>query len=113
MWPSRPKPDNLVTGDTNGAADVFVHDRQTAKTARVSAPSMAQPVTTDSDSPSISGDGRFVAFSADPSYPKYMYTTARHRAPIRLSTIITPMRARPSISSDGRFVAYEDLASTL
>ena len=27
---------NLVTGDTNNATDVFVHDRETGKTTRVS-----------------------------------------------------------------------------
>ena len=28
--------DNLVPGDTNGESDVFVHDRQTGQTTRVS-----------------------------------------------------------------------------
>ena len=54
--------DNLVTGDTNGKADVFVHDRQTAQTTRVSVDSAGNQLDFDSDSPSISGDGRFVAF---------------------------------------------------
>ena len=53
---------NLVTGDTNGRADVFVHDRQTAKTTRVSPYVAGDQSDLGSDSPSISGDGRFVAF---------------------------------------------------
>ena len=58
---------NLVTGDTNGIADVFVYDRQTANTTRVSVDSEGNQWNSDSDSPSISGDGRFVAFRNNPS----------------------------------------------
>jgi hypothetical protein len=58
---------NLVPGDTNGKVDVFVRDRQTHKTERVSVSStgaqaddnsIAYPVT-------ISDDGRYVAFYSD------------------------------------------------
>ena len=35
-WPSRASPTNLVAGDTNGAGDIFVHDRPTGITERVS-----------------------------------------------------------------------------
>jgi hypothetical protein len=34
------KATNLVSGDTNGVADVFVHDRQTGTTERVSVSSL-------------------------------------------------------------------------
>jgi Tol biopolymer transport system component len=47
---------NLVAGDTNGALDLFVHDRQTGTTALVVQGNA--PI----ESGSISGDGRFVAF---------------------------------------------------
>ena len=57
---------NLVTGDDNGYADVFVHDRETKKTTRVSLRSNGdQSEDGESTSPSISADGRFVAFHAD------------------------------------------------
>jgi Tol biopolymer transport system component len=59
--------DNLVPGDTNGAIDVFVHDRQTGQTTRVSVSSDGAQGNSWSDSPSISADGRCVAFFSDAS----------------------------------------------
>ncbi|MDR3572422.1 MAG: hypothetical protein P4L50_01050 [Anaerolineaceae bacterium] len=53
---------NLVQGDTNGAADIFVHDIRTGKTERVSVSSSGKQANDRSQSPAISGDGRFVAF---------------------------------------------------
>ncbi|MFQ5473449.1 MAG: TolB family protein, partial [Dehalococcoidia bacterium] len=53
---------NLVPGDTNGAADVFVHDRLTGTTERVSTDSGGLEANASSGLPSISSDGRFVAF---------------------------------------------------
>ena len=54
---------NLVGGDTNGKADIFVHDRQTGTTERVSvATGGTQATGGDSYPPAISADGRFVAF---------------------------------------------------
>ncbi|MFA5508567.1 MAG: hypothetical protein WC314_13355 [Vulcanimicrobiota bacterium] len=58
---------NLVLGDTNRNLDVFVHDRQTAQTTRVSLePGGAQAHST-SAAPSISADGRYVAFESSSS----------------------------------------------
>jgi Tol biopolymer transport system component len=52
----------LTPGDTNGVTDVYVRDRSTGKTTRASLRAgLAQP-TEDSTDPSISGDGRYVAF---------------------------------------------------
>jgi len=56
---------NLVPGDTNGATDIFVHDRETGRTVRVSVPSRGGQINGDSWTPSISGDGRYVAFATD------------------------------------------------
>ena len=56
---------NLVRGDTNGATDIFVHDRETGRTTRVTVASDGTQVNGDSFTPSISGDGRFVAFTTD------------------------------------------------
>jgi YVTN family beta-propeller protein len=57
---------NLVADDTNGQHDVFVHDRQTGVTSRVSVTATgAQGVGGSAYSPAISGDGRYVAFLAD------------------------------------------------
>jgi len=54
---------NLVPGDTNGATDVFVRDRQTGTTELVSVSLFGQQGWYTSDStPSMSADGRYVAF---------------------------------------------------
>ena len=53
---------NLVDGDSNGFRDVFVHDRQTGQTTRVSVSSAGVQGNNRSIHPSISSDGRYVAF---------------------------------------------------
>lgn len=53
---------NLVAGDTNGYGDIFVHDRQTGVTERVSLGNGGVQANFPSDSPSISGDGSYVEF---------------------------------------------------
>ena len=55
---------NLVNGDTDGVADVFVHDRLTGETTRVSVASGGTQANSSSDYPSISADGRYVAFES-------------------------------------------------
>ena len=61
--------DNLVDGDTNGVQDVFVHDRQTGHTTRVSVASDGTPGNLISGShggeTTISADGRFVVFESN------------------------------------------------
>lgn len=58
---------NLVPGDTNGTADIFVHDRKTDKTTRVSTRSNGGQANGSSSLPKISADGRFVAFESPAS----------------------------------------------
>jgi hypothetical protein len=53
---------NLVPGDTNGILDVFVHDRQSGTTERVSVDSAGNEANDHCALPSISDDGNFVAF---------------------------------------------------
>ena len=55
---------NLVTGDTNGVQDIFVHDRNTGITTRVSLNTDGTQSNSLSSSPSISADGRYVAFAS-------------------------------------------------
>ncbi|MGW0222803.1 S8 family serine peptidase [Streptomyces tendae] len=56
--------DNLVTGDTNGATDVFLRDRQAGTTVRVSRAADGTPADGGSREQSISADGRYVAFQS-------------------------------------------------
>jgi Tol biopolymer transport system component len=55
---------NLVPGDTNGLYDTFVRDRATGITERVSVDSTGAEVHDGSYRPSISSDGRYVAFES-------------------------------------------------
>ena len=56
---------NLVSGDTNYHPDIFVHDRQTGQTTRVSVASDGTQANGHSFDPSISADGRYVAFGSE------------------------------------------------
>src|SRR4051794_23019469 len=58
---------NLVPGDTNKVPDVFVRDRKTKKTVRVSVGSRGEQGNRASDAGWITGDGRYVIFSSDAS----------------------------------------------
>ena len=58
---------NLVAGDTNGTEDVFVRDRKTHVTRRVSVGPGGAQANSASFDPAISADGRYVAFSSDAS----------------------------------------------
>ncbi|EFO80299.1 WD40 domain-containing protein [Oscillochloris trichoides DG-6] len=118
---------NLVSGDTNGKSDIFVRDRQTGVTERVSIASDGEQGNNYSDFPAISADGRFVAFisaatnlvSNDTNgkidvfvYDRQTATTER----ISVSAIGTQANEDsnyPDISADGRFVTFHSLASSL
>ena len=58
---------NLVAGDSNSRNDVFVRDRVTGTTERVSVSSSGAQGNSHSVSATISADGRFVAFVSDAS----------------------------------------------
>ena len=59
---------NLVAGDTNGVYDVFVRDHQTATTERASVTNWGtQSNGACNNRPSLSGDGRYVAFDSTAS----------------------------------------------
>ncbi len=55
---------NLVSGDTNGCGDIFVRNRSHGTTERVSISSSGLQGNSYSYSPSISADGRYVAFAS-------------------------------------------------
>jgi len=71
----------LVSGDSNGSADIFRVDRQTGETVRVSIDDAEQQITGDSLEPSVSANGRLVAFVArDGAVNKLRGETAAARA---------------------------------
>jgi len=119
--------DNLVPNDTNGYPDIFVHDRQTGLTERVSVDSSGFGGSGYSYNPSISGDGRFVAFESDVStlVPEdtnnmsdiFVYDR-QTGLPSRVSIDSYDVQGNvnsynPSITDDGRYVAFASYATNL
>ena len=118
---------NLADWDTNGRRDIFVHDRVTGITRRVSVASNGTQSNGSSGQPAISGDGRFVAFSSIAS--NLVTEDTNGTGDVFLHDLETGLTKRvtvstggaqgngfsdaPSISSDGRFVAFESSASNL
>jgi Tol biopolymer transport system component len=111
---------NLVKGDTNNLQDVFVHDRETGETTRVSIAGDGREASGFAHA--LSGDGRYVAFdSASPNLVGGDTNNAsdifvhdrRTRATTRVSVAIDGHEAYmnqpslgPVISTDGRYVAF-------
>jgi Tol biopolymer transport system component len=55
---------NLVPGDTNGQSDIFLHDRTTGMTERVSVSWLGEQANGFSWNPHVSADGRLVGFTS-------------------------------------------------
>ena len=119
---------NLVTGDTNGAIDIFVHDRSTGATERVSVDSIGTEANGLSNTPAISGDGRYVTFSSvatnlvtgDTNTVRDIFLHDRNTsATTRISMAsdgVTQANGdswSPSISADGRYIAFSSDANNL
>jgi Tol biopolymer transport system component len=122
----------LVPGDTNGTTDVFVHDRLTGTTERVSVDSHERQATgasidTNLGRPAISADGRYVAFASsatnlvkgDRNQASDIFVRDRAAGTTeRVSVVGRRTEANggssePSISPDGRFVAFASGATNL
>jgi Tol biopolymer transport system component len=113
--------------DTNAENDVFVRDLDTGTTARVSTASGGAEVTGFSGVPSISGDGRYVAFESDSTtlvagdtnartdiFVKDRTTNATTRVSVATGGVQANNRStNPKISGDGRYVVFASLASNL
>jgi Tol biopolymer transport system component len=110
----------LIAGDTNGAPDVFVHDRGTGTTTRVSVASGGSQAAGDSDQPSLSADGRYVAFRSsapnlvpgDTNASSDVFVHDRATGETTRVSIATggaqgsSGSGEPAISGDGRYVAF-------
>ena len=91
---------NLVPGDTTGVQDVFLRDRRTGTTTRVSVADDGSEANGESGGAAISGDGRIVAFWSDASNLVPGDTYGRRDVFVR--DRIAGTTTRVSISSDGR-----------
>jgi Tol biopolymer transport system component len=118
---------NLVPGDTNGASDVFVYDRQTGTTTLVSFTSTGGLGNSHSLVPTISGDGMRVAFWSKASnlvagdtngLPDCFVRDIASGATLRVSETAAGIGGNGSsvdvaISADGRYVAFETTSTNL
>lgn len=126
--------DNLVTGDNNDRSDVFVYDLNSGTTERISVLNSGEEIQDYSYSPSISGDGRYVAFivgklrvsvalsntNLDNYYP-YGIVVIRDRTlktteEVSISNLYEIANSNcesPSISADGSCIAFSSYADNL
>src|SRR5262249_48322550 len=118
---------NLVPGDNNAAADIFLYDWQSDTLKLISVATGGEQANSLSEDPVISSDGRFVAFT---SYATNLVPNDTNNeadiflrdlvagTTIRVSTSSTGEQAnklstRPSLTRDGSKVAFQSLATNL
>ena len=118
---------NLVAGDTNAKRDVFVRDRATGATSRVSVGSGGVEANEGSDDARISADGRFVVFDSKASNLVANDTNGVTDVFVHDRTTGVTTRESvgaagaqasgtsewPDISGDGRYVVFESTAADL
>jgi Tol biopolymer transport system component len=121
------KASNLVSNDTNNVSDIFVHDRQTSVTTRISVASDGAQANGLSEAPSMSADGRYVAYSSeatnldgiDTNDARDIFVHDRQTGQTkRITTGLFGLQtdgdsSAVSISDDGRFIAFQSQAGNL
>lgn len=117
---------DLVAGDTNQRLDVFVRDLDLGTTALASVDTSGGPANGDSVEPTISADGRYVAFS---SWAGDLVPGDTRARDVFVRDMVAGTTARvtvthrggqpngdslfPAISADGRHVAFSSRATNL
>jgi ribosomal protein L14 len=118
---------NLAGTDNNHAADVFLRDRAAGKTYRISVSSNERPGNGYSSDPSISANGRFVAFESaatnftghDANAHVDAFIRDRATGTTRCLSLTRSGRtgnaasSDPTLSADGKTVVFESWASNL
>jgi Tol biopolymer transport system component len=121
---------NLVSADTNRMSDVFLRDRATGATTRVSVGTDGGQANGGSDVEAVTADGRYVVFTSDASNlvaadTNHVRDVFLHDRRTRTTTLLSgapdgraaggngnSMRGA-SISANGRFVAFTSTAANL
>lgn len=117
----------FVVGDTNGVSDVFVRDRLTGTTKRVSVATDGAQGNDWSSLGAISDDGKLIAFSSAASNLVLGDTNGKtdiflHDLTTNVTTLVSTgfgatqadgSSQSPSISASGRFVAFQSTASNI
>lgn len=120
---------NLVPDDSNDVGDIFIHDRQTETTSRISVSSEGKEGNRESIWPSLSGDARFVAFTSSATnlveddtndLPDVFVHDRMTGATTRISVSTSGQQSDgisynyfPAISEDGRHVVFASMATNL
>lgn len=117
---------NLVEDDRNGTTDIFVHDRLTGVTQRVSLGSDGVEGNAASRNGTISGDERWVAFwsfagnlvPGDTNGREDLFIHDRssrrtRRVADNQAVFDVPEPPRPSLSASGRFVVFSSGSPTI
>jgi len=120
---------NLVSKDNNGNADVFVRDRQSGTTERVSINSAGVEADLGGTGPAISADGRFVAFQSQAQnlvsggnpflFTDQIYVRDRQTGTTEIISVNAAgepgnsLSVQADISADGRFVVFSSFADNL
>ena len=89
----------LVQGDTNGLIDVFVRDRQTNTTKRVSKASSGAQSNGFSGEPSISANGRRVVFRS--TADNLVVGDTNHTYDLFVRDLVTNSTTRVNVASNG------------
>jgi Tol biopolymer transport system component len=117
---------NLVAGDNDNSADVFLRDMLTGATTLVGPIPGTLGVSGIANDSAISGNGRFIAFASDTAslvsgvtssgvqiYIKDMQTGAIALASTGAGGPANAYCFNPMLSADGRFVAFTSFADNL
>lgn len=118
---------NMVSGDENGYADVFLYDRQDQSLQLVSRTSAGVPANSSSYSPRTTTDGRYTAFYswatnlvADDTNGEYdVFVFDRDSGAVSLVSKNSQgahgngRNYKPDISGDGRYVVFESKSTNL
>jgi len=117
---------NLVAGDTNGFSDIFLRDRTTNVTTRLSVDSLGLQSDNHSYNPRITNDGRYGVFESygalvatDYNGAADIYLRDRTANKTQLLSVSTGSilgdfdSLWPVMSSDGRYVIFESIATNL
>ncbi len=115
---------NLVSNDNNNTYDIFLRDRQTGKTERITGSKEPNGPSFD---PSISTDGRYIAFYSfasnlvnnDTNNNSDIFIFDRHTNTMSLVSVGSngeignAASVMPSMSNNGRVISFRSLASNL
>ncbi len=117
----------MVPGDTNDSTDVFVHDRHTGTTKRVSVATGGDQADRESYRPTISEDGRYISFmstatnlvAGDTNGQLDVFLHDQVSGDTTRVSVATggaqgnDLSMAPAISADGRHIAFASYATNL